>query len=428
MLTSSEMSYQRDSQQKHCLPHSATNYKYDRTKENIYLDRIARLMSTERATLDSYAKIKLWEDGPNYQKVVKYVKNSQCHPNIKLTVVNIHRVWQRNRNDDNLFHMSNRKLLWHGTKRANIPHILDNGLKLPAHAGQMFGSGIYFADRISKSSNYSDLDVTFLLLCEVGLGNVYSCKRSHNTWKSAPVGFDSVKANGTYVPDWTDNERYYGAEIPFGKTAKCTKYSSHAVNYNEFIVYDPNRVIIRFLVEVSVQKVLMPTPLKLITPMSVVPTNKTTRKSTDSYAADRKNLKIKTISANQASAAIQTTAKALTRSNIIRSSGIKTTPANQASAAIQTTRRNEPTVVPASFPTSASTIRCAHWVQESYSISRDEYQQKTSRHPVYPSFSSTYNGSASSYSFTSSRASDNQSSSTRYGNQADGKRDTCTIL
>lgn len=277
-------------------------------------------MCTDRMTLDSYAKIKLWEDGPNYQKVVKYVNNSQCHPNTKLTVVNIHRVWLHSREDENLCHISNRKLLWHGTKRANIPHILSNGFKLPAHAGQMFGSGIYFADRISKSSNYSDLDVTFLLLCEVGLGKVYSCKKSHNDWKSVPGGFDSVKANGTFVPDWTDNARYCGAEIPFGRTVKCTKYESHAVNFNEFIVYDPKRVIIRFLVEVKVEKLLIPTPL-MITPKNVAPKNKATGKSSDAYAAHKKNQqsRIKTIYSNPVPAPSNpTSVSRITQSNGFR--------------------------------------------------------------------------------------------------------------
>lgn len=236
------------------------NRGFERRKENLYLHRIAELMGTDRQTLNSYGKIKLWEDGPNYQKVVKYVNNSQCHQNIKLTVVNLHRVWRRGDEED-LFDISNRQLLWHGTQRANIPHILNNGFRLPASNGQMFGAGIYFADRITKSSNYSDQDATFLLLCEVGLGKVYSCKQSHNHWTTAPEGFDSVKANGTYVPDWTDNDKYFGSLIPLGKTARCTKYTSHAVNFNEFIVFDPKRIIIRFLVEVNVERVTNPVPL-----------------------------------------------------------------------------------------------------------------------------------------------------------------------
>ncbi|XP_037029162.1 protein mono-ADP-ribosyltransferase PARP3-like [Bradysia coprophila] len=379
-------------------PATAAVTKYDHTKENIYLDRIARLMHTDRATLDSYAKIKLWEDGPNYQKVVKYVNNSQYHPNIKLTVVNIHRVWQRNRDDENLFHISNRKLLWHGTKRANIPQILKNGFKLPEHAGQMFGSGIYFADRISKSSNYSDVDVTFLLLCEVGLGKVYSCKTSHNSWKSAPSGFDSVKANGTYVPDWTDDGRYFGAEIPFGRTAKCTKYSTHAVNYNEFIVYDPSRVIIRFLVEVNVERVLMSKPLNLVTPKSLPAKNKgdaaihtTTIKSKRSI--DVRSTSTKTISLYPDSGAIQTTTKTFSRGVDVRSSTVKTISRNPTLTATQakaeaskqyTIPKPTASAAPISNPSSTSTLRCANWVQQSYST-REAYPQRnyTAQQPFY---------------------------------------------
>lgn len=316
-------------------PSSAINYKYNGRKEKINLERIARLMDTDRVTLNSFAKIKLWEDGPNYQKVVKFVNNSQCHPNIKLTVVNIHRVWLDNgEEEENLFHIPNRQLLWHGTKRANIPHILKNGFILPEYAGQMFGSGIYFADRISKSSNYSDLDVTFLLLCEVGLGKVYSCKNPHNDWNSAPVGFDTVKANGTYVPDWTDDGRYIGAKIPFGKTAKCTKYESHAVNYNEFIVYDPSRIIIRFLVEVNVEEVLVPTPLKLVTPRSIVPMNTAMRKSNYARSTDKGNgnSRIKTISLRTAPAAAQTTVNFTKSNNPTRPTNIVATPIANSSA------------------------------------------------------------------------------------------------
>lgn len=348
-----------------------TNYKFDPKKENLYLDRIARLMGTDRMTLNSYGKIKLW-DGPNYQKVVKYVNNSQCHPNYELTVVNIHRVWLHNTEDKNLFHISNRKLLWHGTKRANIPSILNNGFKLPTSGGQMFGTGIYFADRISKSSNYSDLDVTFLLLCEIGLGKVYSCRNSHNNWKSAPVGFDCVKANGTYVPDRTDVGRYMGACIPFGKTAKCSKYQNHAVNYNEFIVYDPSRIIIRFLVEVNVRKVLLPSPLTFITPRNVVAVSRTTKKSYTGHRASQANASssIKTIAPNSTSTVNRQphNRDAITKRNYDR-------------ASYTNVSKPLPVTPPTTFATNDKT---QHWHIYAPSISQyNSSYDATKRQPVY---------------------------------------------
>ena len=67
-------------------------------------------------------------------------------------------------------------LLWHGTTRSNLVSILQNSLKLPVYAtnGHMFGAGIYFADRMSKSAGYTDQSgPEVLLLCQVALGKKY---------------------------------------------------------------------------------------------------------------------------------------------------------------------------------------------------------------------------------------------------------------
>lgn len=64
-------------------------------------------------------------------------------------------------------------LLWHGTTRKNLMNILNDNLNLPISAtnGHMFGPGIYFADRMSKSVQYTDSNgPRVLLLCQVALG------------------------------------------------------------------------------------------------------------------------------------------------------------------------------------------------------------------------------------------------------------------
>lgn len=64
-------------------------------------------------------------------------------------------------------------LLWHGTTRKNLVSILQNSLTLPVVAtnGHMFGPGIYFADRMSKSAGYTDKSgPEVFLLCQVALG------------------------------------------------------------------------------------------------------------------------------------------------------------------------------------------------------------------------------------------------------------------
>lgn len=67
-------------------------------------------------------------------------------------------------------------LLWHGTTRQNLVSILQNSLQLPVAAtnGHMFGPGIYFADRMSKSARYTDkAGPEVFLLCQVALGKKY---------------------------------------------------------------------------------------------------------------------------------------------------------------------------------------------------------------------------------------------------------------
>ena len=72
--------------------------------------------------------------------------------------------------------LGNRKLLWHGSAMSNFLGILSQGLRIaPPEApstGYMFGKGVYFADLISKSLQYSvGYKSNLLILCEVALGN-----------------------------------------------------------------------------------------------------------------------------------------------------------------------------------------------------------------------------------------------------------------
>ena len=72
--------------------------------------------------------------------------------------------------------LGNRKLLWHGSGMSNYLGIMSQGLRIaPPEApstGYMFGKGVYFADLLSKSINYSHgYKSQLLLLCEVALGN-----------------------------------------------------------------------------------------------------------------------------------------------------------------------------------------------------------------------------------------------------------------
>jgi poly [ADP-ribose] polymerase 2/3/4 len=99
--------------------------------------------------------------------------------------------------------LGNIKMLWHGTKAANLLSILKCGLMVPPATanhctGRMFGDGIYFSEQSTKSLNYATdfwnktggpQQRIFMLLVDVALGKEMRPK----TQVKAPArGFDSV--------------------------------------------------------------------------------------------------------------------------------------------------------------------------------------------------------------------------------------------
>lgn len=131
--------------------------------------------------------------------------------------------------------VGNVRRLFHGSRSANLVGILSSYLKLPnslgsnvVKTGAMFGPGIYFASECTKSYNYSSgswagrankYPTAFLMICEVALGEVYKVNAPHH-FLNPPNGYHSVM----------------GVK------------GLHLIN-NEFIVYRPDQVRVRYLVE-----------------------------------------------------------------------------------------------------------------------------------------------------------------------------------
>lgn len=113
---------------------------------------------------------------------------------------------------------------WHGTRRANMIGITTKGLLIRpsgvAHAGSMYGDGIYWATNSTKSINYCDVKgsywaqgtnkTAYLFLGDVAYGNYKMANGSHFYTKKSISPAHSVfaKAGGgvlndeliTYVP------------------------------------------------------------------------------------------------------------------------------------------------------------------------------------------------------------------------------------
>lgn len=126
--------------------------------------------------------------------------------------------------------LSNERLLWHGTRAANLLSILHKGMIITRSYtnGRAFGDGLYFADCSTKAANYSTGywsgtdSRSFVLLSAVKLGR--SFEPTTSPYKTLPRGYDSMHAKAGKV--------------------------SYLIN-NEIIIYQTDQADPRFLVELA---------------------------------------------------------------------------------------------------------------------------------------------------------------------------------
>jgi hypothetical protein len=149
---------------------------------------------------------------------------------------------------------SNQVLLWHGSRTSNLMGILSSGLKVaPPEAptcGYMFGKGIYFADKFSKSSNYchGGGEYSFMLLCQVALGEMSEHK--HGIYlETAEPGSDSTKGVGKSGPNFSESfVTNDGIHIPCGPIhVEEIEEDDFQLQSNEYIVYDESQVKLKYL-------------------------------------------------------------------------------------------------------------------------------------------------------------------------------------
>ena len=191
-----------------------------------------------------------------YEKIEKYVKNTQGH--YKLEVLDCFELKRDGEakifNPDNL---TNRKLLWHGSRFSNFVGILSQGMRIaPPEApksGYNFGKGVYFADLVGKSTPYcrpelSNQIATFVL-CEVALGNSRQLLRPDYDADNLPNGFHSTHAIGRQRPKPSQTEYLGDVEMPLGQVED---YPAGGMGANEFVVYKTNQIQMKYLVRVKV--------------------------------------------------------------------------------------------------------------------------------------------------------------------------------
>lgn len=160
-----------------------------------------------------------------------------------------------------------RMLLWHGSRSTNFAGILKQGLRIaPPEApvtGYMFGKGVYFADSFSKSANYchsrQSNNIGILLLCEVAVKPYHELLNAdyHADQTSKNNGAIATKGAGRNQPgEWQDcsealdHDELKGVVMPKGPLAQVNIPGVY-LQYNEYIVYSPNQIRVRYLLMVE---------------------------------------------------------------------------------------------------------------------------------------------------------------------------------
>ncbi|XP_074640441.1 protein mono-ADP-ribosyltransferase PARP4-like isoform X3 [Tubulanus polymorphus] len=133
-------------------------------------------------------------------------------------------------------HISNQRLMFHGSPTNNFLGILSRGLLLPKayiptemYNGQL-GHGIYFADSISTSLKYTHPGNgsrhQLIAVCEVALGKIKDYYNNAPDLKSAPPGFNSTQGVGTHKGNTSDFED------------------------DQYVIYDAKQQRLRYIIEI----------------------------------------------------------------------------------------------------------------------------------------------------------------------------------
>ncbi|XP_007647986.1 poly [ADP-ribose] polymerase 2 isoform X1 [Cricetulus griseus] len=198
-----------------------------------------------------------------FKVVLQYLHSTQAptHNNYTMTLLDVFEVEKEGEKEAFRKDLPNRMLLWHGSRLSNWVGILSHGLRVaPPEApvtGYMFGKGIYFADMSSKSANYcfaSPLKSTgLLLLSEVALGQCNELLEANPKAEGLLQGKHSTKGLGKIAPNPDHFITLNGSTVPLGPASDTgiLNPEGYTLNYNEFIVYSPNQVHMRYLLKIQ---------------------------------------------------------------------------------------------------------------------------------------------------------------------------------
>jgi poly [ADP-ribose] polymerase len=226
--------------------------------------RYLRSLDLSNNILENYrllnSQISIVKDPDVIRKLKSYYYTNQRHSfAAKYEIINIYQVEKNSPTSSEKWEtISNKQMLWHGTKTQNVASILKSGflinpIGIPIN-GKMFGNGIYFANVTSKSMQYivpDERNTGYLFLCEVALGNSLTLVNATNITTLDPQ-YQSVHGIGSYTPD--KDQHILDSNGTIYPVGDLVKKRDAYLYYDEYIIYDPRQIKIRYIVEIHCEK------------------------------------------------------------------------------------------------------------------------------------------------------------------------------
>lgn len=220
--------------------------------------RAAEMHPLDYVYLSLRCKIQLMsEECPEVQTMMQYVHNSSETPPKVLRMFRVTRDGEPQRLAS--CGVDNHWLLWHAAQPYSLLGILASGLEPRPLVNHWMGDhqtkGICLADRFEQArqlcqSGSMTPGSKYMLLCEVALGRCRDLDLgpSGNTEPGSPGSHESTRVLGRWQPHILGTVTWHSSTVPLGPSNKAEPHQS-PLNYNEYVVYKPGQVCVRYLLE-----------------------------------------------------------------------------------------------------------------------------------------------------------------------------------
>ncbi|KAK8679759.1 hypothetical protein V6N13_145195 [Hibiscus sabdariffa] len=209
------------------------------------------------------------KDSDDYKMILNYVEKTYepvkvADTEYGISVDNIFSVeTKEGPSFDEVKKLTNKRLLWCGTRSSNLLRHLHKSF-LPASCslpvpGYMFGQGIVCSDAVAEAARYGftaiDRPEGFLVLAVFSQGEeIIELKNPPEDTKQFQEKKVCVKGLGRKKPDesefidWKDD-----IKVPCGRLIP-SEHNNSPLEYNQYTVYDPKQVSMKFLVGVKFEE------------------------------------------------------------------------------------------------------------------------------------------------------------------------------